>query len=308
MTDDRYGDVEADGGMGGFSPSFVDVGGVDTRYYDVGSGAPLVVLHGGSWSGSSSANVWIPVLEGLAEEFRVVAVDRLGCGMTGNPQRPEEYRYRTELDHVLRFLDEMGFDSCHLVGSSRGARLAARVAVEVPERVETLGIVNSSTIGPPVGDYSFRRDRVFERPVQTLHPTDPEYVRQYYEQYCYRTENVTDEFCRTAAYMRSRPKARETAEVMDEAGHREAWMDSLADHMRETRNRLADGVFEGPTLYVLGRNDLNVLLEMGLGAFDTIAQGNPNVRMTIVNQCGHMMYMEYPEEFVRTVVDFVERW
>lgn len=308
MSDDRYGDVDGDGAVGGFDPTFVAVDGLDTRYYDVGSGEPLVLVHGGSWSGSSSANAWVPVFESLAERFRVLAFDRVGCGMTDNPDRLERYRYRTELDHALAFLDAMDIDACHLCGYSRGAGLAARMAVETPDRFRTLVVVNSATIGPPAGDHAFRRNRVFERPETDLKPTDPGYVRYYYEQYCYETEHITDEFCRTTAYMRSRPKAQETADVMERDGRLEYWLETMDEHMRETRRRFADGVFTAPTLYVFGRNDLNVPVELGLGSFDAMAQGNPNVRMTIVNQCGHMMFLEYPDEFARTVVDFVDRW
>lgn len=301
-------DVRRDGGVEGLTPSFADIGGVETRYYEFGSGETLLLLHGGNWSGASSANAWSQVIEPFSRHFRILAFDRIGCGMTENPTNPEEYRYCTELDHALAFMHAMGVSSYHVCGSSRGAGLAARLAVKNPDAVETLLLVNSSTIGPPVGDYSFRRNRIFERPVSDYDPTRPEYYHRYYEQYCYRTEHITNEFCRTAAYMQGRSKAQETAEVMSQETHQEAWNESLRNHMRETRARLSDGVFNGPTLYILGRNDLNVPLEMAMATFDTIGQGVPRVRLNLVNNCGHMMYLEYPNEFVETVTNFIERW
>lgn len=308
MLDDTFADVDPDGGLAGLEPSRVDVDGTETRYYDVGDGEPLVLLHGGSWAGHSSANAWAPCIEPLAEEFRVLAFDRLGCGMTDNPDEPGGFSYREEIDHALGFLDAMALDTAHLCGSSRGAGLAARMAVEVPRRVETLLVTNSSTIGPPAGDYAFRRDRVFERPVAGLEPTDPAWIRAYYEQYCYRTEALTDEFCRTAAAMERQPKVQRAGEVLDRDDREEQWFESMTEHMRETRRRLADGVYGGPILYVLGRNDFNVPLEMGLRAFDTMAQGTASVRLELVNRCGHMVYREYPAEFARIVAGFVDRW
>lgn len=298
-------DVPEHAGIEGYEPSFLDVDGTNTRYYDVGDGEPIVLVHGGNWKGSSSANPWIPTAAHLASEFRVLAFDRIGCGLTDNPDRPEEYRYGTELEHALGFLDAMDLGTCHLWGYSRGGGLAARMAVETPDRFESLGIVNSATLGPPAGDKRFRTDRIFDRSDAGTDPSTPSSIRNYYEQYCYRTEEITEELCRTAAYLRSRPKAERTADAMAERGQQ--WLETMREHMRETRRRLSEGVFEGPVLYVLGRNDLTVPVEMALAGFDTIAQGTPDVRMHVINHCGHMAFLEYPEEFAGIVADFLDR-
>jgi hypothetical protein len=42
----------------GLTSKFVDVKGVRTRYYEMGQGEPMVLIHGGSTAGSSTANVW----------------------------------------------------------------------------------------------------------------------------------------------------------------------------------------------------------------------------------------------------------
>ncbi len=72
--------------IGGHQAKFVDVNGVRTRYYDVGSGEPILLIHGARPSGTSSANTWVPILTGLSKRFRVLAPDRLGHGMTENPK------------------------------------------------------------------------------------------------------------------------------------------------------------------------------------------------------------------------------
>ena len=307
--------VHEHGGVRGYEPEFVDVDGVRTRYYDVGDPGndTLVLVHGGNWSGSSNANTWAPTYEYLRDDFRVLAFDRIGCGMTDNPDRPEDYRYRTELDHALAFLETMDVSRCHIGGSSRGAGLAARMAVEEPKRFDTLVLVNSGTLGPGAGDLRYRYDRLFptrgdNRLPVDWDPADVDEIRHTYVQYSYRLEHCTDEYCRTSAYLRNRPKALRTAEIMEKQGRQEHWEQTMLEQMKEARRRIEDGVLTVPTLYTFGRNDLTVRLETAIAAFDLIAQSNPDVRLKLFNQCGHLVHREYPEEFSRSVVEFVQQW
>lgn len=304
-TDDRFGTVPDHGGVRGLEPSFVDVDGTRTRYYDEGDGDPLVLLHGGLWSGSSNANTWGPAIEPLAREFRVLAPDRIGCGMTDNPDDAADYRFGTELDHALAFLDVMDLGTCHLAGASRGAGLATRMVVEDPARFEALFLTNSHTFGPAAGDRAHRARRLF-RGRDDLDSTDPELARFRYEQFSHDTDHVTDEFCRADAYMRSLPKAEETAAVVAERG--ESFEATVRKHVAETHRRLRDGVSDVPTLYVYGRDDVTVPLGTATGAFELLSQGNPNVRLEVLPRCGHVPFRERPEEFAHIVSSFVDRW
>lgn len=305
-TDRRFSDVPEDAGIDGYSPSFVDVNGARTRYYDVGTGDPIVLIHGGTWKGYASANAWSLTFEHLAEQFRVLAFDRIGCGLTDNPDRPAAYVYQTDLDHAFGFLDALGLESCHLVGFSRGGGLATRMAVEDPARVRSLTINNSATLGPPVTDNAYRRSRLFQMDALGLDPTDPAYVRHYYEQYSYQTGYLTEERCRIAAYMQSQPKFELADEILaaQAAGH--DWKSTLVEHMNTTRRRIEDGALEMPVHYMYGLNDLTVPPEMSMAAFGLIAESNPAARMSVLNKCGHMGFLEHPAEFSKSVADFID--
>lgn len=307
-TQDQFADVPEDAGIGGYEPDFVDVDGIRTRYYDVGSGDPLVLIHGNNWSGSSSANSWSETFEYLSEEFRVLALDRIGCGMTDNPDDPDDFRYRSDIDHVIGFIEALDLDTCHLAGWSRGGGLATRVAVERPELFDTLIICNSATLGPPAGDGHHRREIIFEMDAHGLEKTDPEWMAYFYEHYSHQTDYVTDTRCRTAAYMESREKARETARIMDDEGEQERWQETLDEEIAEAHDRIKTGALNMPTLYVFGRDDPTVPPLMAMAAFDMIGQQNPKIRMKIFNHCGHMIFLEYPEEFSRTVTEFIDCW
>lgn len=303
-----YEDVPDNAGIGGYSPSFVDVDGVKTRYYDVGDGEPLVLIHGGTWKGYASANSWTQTFDRLSEDFRVIAFDRIGCGLTENPKSPEEFVYDTDIDHGFSFLDELGIQEFHLAGWSRGGGMSSRMAVEAPERVKTLIINNSATLGPPVNDGGYVRSRLmpFEQS-EDSDPKSPDYTRKYYEQYSYQTDYITDLRCRTTAYMQHHPKFEESEEVLANQKPGETWQDTLSEHMRLTHTRIQEGVLDMPVLYMYGNNDMTLPWEMAIAAYGLIAANNPETRMNVINKCGHMAFQEHPDEFADRVANFITR-
>ena len=100
--------------IGSHQARFVDVNGARTRYYDVGSGEPILLIHGARPSGTSSANTWVPVLTGLSKRFRVLAPDRLGHGMTENPKG--DYSVTAEMEHLYHFIKVMKLEKFHIMG------------------------------------------------------------------------------------------------------------------------------------------------------------------------------------------------
>jgi hypothetical protein len=139
------------GSIGGQQAKFIDVQGVRTRYYEAGQGEPMVLIHGGSTAGSSTANVWSRNLPGLAKRFHVFAVDRLGSGLTGNPLNDADYATKGQVEHIYQFIQALKLGKIHLVGHSAGGAAAFYVATFHPEIIRTLTIVAHGPANPPVG-------------------------------------------------------------------------------------------------------------------------------------------------------------
>ncbi len=304
----EFDDIAEDASIDGYEPEFVDVDGTCTRYYDVGSGEPFVLIHGNNPSGSSSANTWSKTFEYLSEEFRLLAFDRIGCGMTDNPDSPDPYTFRHDIDHAISFVETMGLDSCHLAGWSRGGGLATRIAVERPDLFDTLIICNSATLGPSVGDHGHRSDLIFEQDKLGLEKTDPGWIKYFYEHFSHNTDYITDERCRIDAYMETREKARETARLLEEEGHIDDYQESVETERHKAHQLIKSGVLNMPTLYMFGRNDPTVPSEMAMSAFDMIGQKNSKMRMYTLNHCGHMIFLERPKEFSRIVSTYINLW
>jgi len=113
--------------------------GVAMHYYCAGRrGMPIILIHGLG----SSAEVWAALIAMLSKEYLVYAPDMPGFGKT--PLAPEGTKISTHVLYLERFLNALGYPRATLVGNSFGGWIAARFAVEHPERVERLYLLNSA--------------------------------------------------------------------------------------------------------------------------------------------------------------------
>jgi len=137
------------------------------HYLEAGDGPPLLCLHGIS----TSAATWLPLVEALAEEFRVVAPDRPGRGLS----EPVDYggvAFREfGVDYVTGLLDALDLDAVRVLGSSLGGMQALHLQVDHPERVDRNCLVGAPaglsrtipwlfrlTYAPKLGPWLFRRN------------------------------------------------------------------------------------------------------------------------------------------------------
>lgn len=96
----------------------VDVANLRIAYRAVGSGAPLLLLHGAF----SDSRVWHEQIEGLSDELTVVAWDAPGCGQSSDP--PESFRLPDYADCVAELIEALQLDRPHVLGLSFGGGLA----------------------------------------------------------------------------------------------------------------------------------------------------------------------------------------
>jgi pimeloyl-ACP methyl ester carboxylesterase len=135
-----------------------DAAGLPIHYYHAGNdGTPLVFIHG---LGGSAEN-WLFLFPRLSKKYRLYALDLPGFGRT--PLAPEGTNIRTHALYVQRFLDAMGLSQVTLVGNSLGGWIATRFALDAPERVRHLYLLNSAGLSregmftPYTPDYAAAR-------------------------------------------------------------------------------------------------------------------------------------------------------
>lgn len=109
---------------------------------ETGSGRRLLLIHGAS---GGCAN-WYRLLPGLKRDFRVLAPDLPGFGLSaaGAAQPPLSTWTASRL---LEWLDVVGWDRGDVVGTSFGGQVALRLAVSAPSRVRRLVLINATGLG-----------------------------------------------------------------------------------------------------------------------------------------------------------------
>jgi haloacetate dehalogenase len=140
----------------GFALERVDVGPVVLRVRHGGAGAPVVLLHGHP----RTHTTWYAVAPLLAAHHTVVAPDLRGYGRSTLP--PDEPGHaqsskRAMARDVVALMDHLGHDRFAVVGHDRGALAAFRTAMDHPDRVSHLVVMD----GLPVVEHLERTDARF---------------------------------------------------------------------------------------------------------------------------------------------------
>lgn len=117
--------------------TYADVNGVRLHHRSHGSGAPLVLLHGGLGSGE----MFTPILPALTAHRRVVTVDLQGHGGTPDLDRP--LRHEWLADDVAALIGQLGLAGADLMGYSLGGAVAVRTAIQHPGLVRRLVCVSA---------------------------------------------------------------------------------------------------------------------------------------------------------------------
>lgn len=280
---------------------YVDVKGIRTRYLEAGTGEPLLLVHGGHFGTKSSANDWDLNIDGFAKYFHVLAIDKIGCGFTDNPESDNEYVIGTTVQHAYDFLNAMRIDSTHLVGHSRGGYAVCRLALEHSEVVKTLVIVASSTLmvytSPNIYDEWNRQAAL---------------IKDIRESYRYRvaansfgSEHITDGYVDVMVEIATLPKTRE-AEAKMEARLKPRFGEDLVARQKETHEWIRAGGIKAPTLIVWGYNDPSAKFDpVGLDTLRLILPSMPQSQMHILNQAGHYCFREQSDAFVAAVTSFI---
>lgn len=121
---------------------FFDSAGVRIHYIEEGQGEPVMLLHGYT---SDLKAQWITtgVFQALARNYRVIALDARGHGLSGKPHDPAAYGPEMGMD-IVRLLDHLGLACAHIVGYSMGAHIVAQLLTQHPERFVTATLGGAS--------------------------------------------------------------------------------------------------------------------------------------------------------------------
>jgi len=119
----------------------LDVGPVQIHARTAGSGPPLLLLHGYP----ESSLMWRSVAPSLTENFTVVATDLRGYGNSSTPpddELHETYSKRAMAADQVKVMELLGHDQFMVAGHDRGGRVAHRLALDFPTRINRLAVLD----------------------------------------------------------------------------------------------------------------------------------------------------------------------
>ncbi len=134
-------------------------GGIRMHYRDQGSyEAPaLVLLHGSN----SSLHTWEPWVARLKDRYRIITLDLPGHGLTG-ATLARDYTYSGMADAVDALLVRLGINKAAIAGNSMGGAVAITYALQHPDKVSALVLVDSAGVAAPPGARKTDRPLAFE--------------------------------------------------------------------------------------------------------------------------------------------------
>ena len=268
---------------------FTEVDGARVHFQEFGDAAhpTLLLIHGYT----ASVYVWHSVAPMLADEgFHVVAVDLLGFGFSEKPAW-FDYTIGSQARMISRLMNRLGIGRATVVGSSYGGAVAATLALDYPERVEKLVLVDAVI-----------NDDVKNNPILKLAAVPG------------LGELVTPFLVDSKLFLRHRMKetlapanhhliTKERVEsVLRPLAAKDAHHSVLATSRRWDACRIERDAqyINHPTLLIWGEEDSVIPLENGEKLYRSIL----NSRFVVLKNCGHVPPEEKPELFTSLVTGF----
>lgn len=257
--------------------------GIRTNVHDLGSGAPVLLIHGSGPGVSAWAN-WRLTMPELAKTRRVIAPDMVGFGYT---ERPAGQRYDMDawVTQAVGLLDALGIVRTDLVGNSFGGALALAIAIRHPQRVRRLVLMGSVGVSFPITP---GLDAVWG------YTPSLQNMRRLLDLFAFDRSRINDELARLRYEASVRPGVQEAYAAMFPAP-RQRWVDAMASRESDIRR------IPHETLVVHGREDRIIPLENSL----TLAQWIHRAQLHVFGRCGHWTQIEHSARFARLVDDFL---
>ncbi len=261
----------------------ITAGGIQVNYHDVGSGFPVLMIHGSGPGVSAFAN-WRLVMPELARSRRVLAPDMVGFGFT---ERPAGYEYSMDnwVKQAIDFLDALGLEQVDLVGNSFGGALSLALTIRHPQRVRRLVLMGAAGVSFPITpalDEIWGYQPSFEN------------MRRIMDVFAYDRGLVNDELAQLRYEASIRPGFHESYSQMFPAP-RQRSVDALASAEADIAK------IDKETLIVHGREDKVIPLQNSVRLSQLISRS----QLHVYGRCGHWTQIEHSARFAQLVANFL---
>ncbi len=127
------------------TPHKTNVNGVSIAWSEMGSGPPLLLIHGFQ----DTHRVWTKVAPLLAGDFRVMMIDLPGSGLSDRPDAPYTLSWYAQM--IIAWMNAVGLEKAHICGHSFGGGIAQWMLLEGRKRIDRLALLAPGGLGKEVG-------------------------------------------------------------------------------------------------------------------------------------------------------------
>jgi triacylglycerol lipase len=263
-------------GQGQPTDKTITVFGQSIHYFDMGSGPVVVLLHG---LGSRKED-WLPVLEPMAQKYRLLVPDQIGFGRSDKPLL--DYSIQTYVDFLNEFLRQLKVEKASLVGESLGGWIAALYVAEIGGGahlvpVEKLVLVDAAGLKQ-------------DAPIPDLNPSSLAAMRGVMEAVFYDTSWLNEDALRKI--FTDKLSVHDGYTVRSFLGNPTREKERLDDRM---------GSIKVPTLVVWGKQDKLLPIVSG----ERYAAGIAGAKLVSFEKCGHVPPIEKTEEYLAAAMAFL---
>ena len=257
--------------------------GIRTNYHDIGSGFPVLLIHGSGPGVSAWAN-WRLTIPVLAAQRRVIAPDMVGFGFSERPVGIA-YNMDTWVAQAVGLLDALKIEQADLVGNSFGGGLALALAIRHPKRVRRLVLMGAAGVHFPITP---GLDAVWGYQPSIAN------MRKLLDIFAFDRTLMSDELAELRFNASIQPGFQEAfASMFPEP--RQNGVDALASREEDIR------ALPHETLVIHGREDKVLPLSNSL----TLADWITRAQLHVFGRCGHWTQIEHAARFTQLVGNFL---
>jgi 3-oxoadipate enol-lactonase len=253
-------------------------GDVELAYEVRGAGQPLLLIQGLGYARWS----WSPIVDALAERYRVVFFDNRGIGESDKPNGP--YTVAELAADAAAVLDAAGERQAHVVGASLGGMIAQELARVRPERVRKLVLACTT----PGGERALPLPDATVRMIEEATSLEPEVALRRFVENALAPDAPPELVDRIYALRLANPP--------DPIG----WLAQSAAALAFDGYDGA-GAIAAPTMVVHGMADTVV----DPGNAELLAGLIPRAQVELLPGAGHMLFWEQPDRFVELLAEFL---
>lgn len=266
------------------------------HYLETGKGEPLILIHGGG----STSSEWLNIIEPLSRYFRLIVVDRPGCGLS------DKINYRgldikeSAVNFIRSFMDALAIEKALLMSQSMGGFFSICFALKHPERVKKLLL-----IGAPAGmnrwiPWKLRfmgTGRINKLLINTIARPSLKNVRNIHKEILVADiNNLSEDFLKHVYFGQLIPGAQESfLSLLENVLTIQGWRKDIY-----IGNSL--GLLEIPVRFIWGDKDAFEKPSTGI----TKASVIKNLQFEIVKDAGHCPWLDQPEKCSSLAVSLLQ--